>query len=53
MDHLIKEFDNSLMKLLRIKVVKKGLDKVKNQNVLYVANHTSNFDLLIMSNAIP
>ncbi len=53
MDHLIKEFDNSLMKLLRIKVVTKGLDKVKNQNVLYVANHTSNFDPLIMINAIP
>ena len=53
MDYLLKEFDNSLMKLLRIKVVEKGFDKIKNQNVLYVANHTSNFDPLIMINAIP
>ena len=53
MDHLLKEFDNSIINLLRIKVVTKGFEKINGDNYLYVANHVSNYDPLVMINAIP
>lgn len=46
-DHLVKNLVTILLKILNVKVIKQNFDIVKDDNVLYVANHVSNLDPIV------